>query len=1512
MYQEFKQLNLSAIDKEILEFWEREKIFEKSYEQRDPQNSFVFYEGPPSANGMPGIHHVMARTIKDIFCRFQTLNGKRVERKGGWDTHGLPIELAVEKELGITKEDIGKRISVDEYNAKCKETVMRFKDRWDEVTIKNGYWVDLENPYVTYENEYIETVWFLLKRLYERDYLYKGYTIQPYSPAAGTGLSSHELNMPDTYKNVTDTTVVAMFKAKNTGGGAFLFDDSAEDVRIIAWTTTPWTLPSNTALTVGGNIDYVKIKTQNPYTHAPVSVVLAEKLVSKWFGGKNQPTIESQSTPFKGKELDGIRYEQLMDFGNEIQPLNGKNDAFRVILGDFVTTEDGTGIVHTAPSFGGEDMKVARQNGIGSLTLVDKQGKFVDSVGEFSNRYVKDYKDEVNYVDVNVDISVQLKIEGFAFNVQKYVHTYPHCWRTDKPVLYYPLDSWFIAASKAKERMFELNQTINWKPAATGEGRFGKWLENLQDWNLSRSRYWGIPLPIWRSKDEEILEEKIIGSMSELAAEIEKANKVLGLSQKMPKDLHRPYIDDVVLVSENGQAMYRELDLIDVWFDSGSMPYAQWGLNAEKLKNGDEMPFNSPFEVSYPADFIAEGVDQTRGWFYTLHAIATMAYDSVAFKNVVSNGLVLDKDGKKMSKRLGNAVDPFETLGKFGADATRWYMISAAQPWDNLKFNLDGITEVRNKFFGTLYNTYNFFAMYANVDGFVQDEMNQTPIENRTELDHWILSRLHSLVQSVSEAYDTYEPTQAARAIEKFVDEDFSNWYVRLNRRRFWKGEMSDDKKAAYETMFQCLMVVGQLSSPIAPFFSDWLYRNLTKGIRPKAVENNTPLRHESVHLTDLVKCDNSLINKELEQRMDYAQRISSLILSLRKRERLRVRQPLSRVMLPILDENFITQVEAVKTLILAETNVKKFEYITDTHGVVVKKIKPNFKTLGKTLGGNMRFAQAAIEQLSQDDILKIEKEKTFNLVLNDQLYVLSADDFLITSEDIPGWFVASDGDVTVALDVTLTPELEAEGTARDLVNKIQNIRKDQNFNITDKISVKIERHAAILAAVEQFSDYIKEEVLATDLALVETLSVEKIDLNDSVSLKIEVNLTENDLPLSEKTKEIASLFKQLELDNVERTESTNNTDKFGEAICAFSNDYPNHQKSGYLLIGVKNNGDLTGLKVTDKLLLDLAAIRNNGQILPQPAMTVTPYSFPDGDVAVVEVQPSFLPPVRYKGKIWIRTGPSKAVANETEERQLTEKRASSARTFDALPCFDSRLEDLNTLSFLQSYLPYAIDKETLQENNRPLKHKMASLRMFDLKNDRPTNVGVLTFGLDPRNYFNGCYIQYIRFGGTKMTDSVEAEKEFRGNLMAMLGEVDTFISNNIIQGRPMLVSALREKSVFNYPNRAIRELLMNAMMHRDYESNSPIRFYEFSDRIEIQNPGYLYGEANARNFPNINAYRNPIVAEMMKNLGYVNRFNVGIKMAKDELSKNGNPEPTFDLTLETNFLAIIYKNEEF
>ena len=1094
MYKEFKHLNLPEIDKEILKFWDDEKIFEKSVNQRNPNNAFVFYEGPPSANGLPGIHHVMARATKDIFCRFQTINGKRVERKGGWDTHGLPIELSVEKELGITKEDIGKKISIDEYNQKCRETVMRYKDVWDDITRKMGYWVDLQNPYITYENDYIESVWSLLQKLYKKDLMYKGYTIQPYSPAAGTGLSSHELNMPGTYKDVTDTTVVAMFKVKSGKDTNWLFDTADEDVRISAWTTTPWTLPSNTALTVGPKIEYVKIKTHNPYTHAAVSVIVAEKLVSKWFGGKNQPVVEHISAHFRGEKLSGIRYEQLLPYA---QPTDG--DAFKVITGDFVTTEDGTGVVHTAPSFGADDMKVGRANGIGSLTLVDKQGKFGDNVGEFSGRYVKDYKDDPNYVSVDVDISVKLKLEGNALNVQKYVHTYPHCWRTDKPILYYPLDSWFIRASKVRKKMVALNKTINWKPQSTGEGRFGKWLENLQDWNLSRSRYWGIPLPIWRTEvGKGELVEKCIGSVKELEKEIKKANNTLCLNQSVPKDLHRPYIDDIVLISDDGRPMRRELDLIDVWFDSGAMPYAQWHYPFENKKK---------FKENFPADFISEGVDQTRGWFYTLHAIAAMVYGKVAFKNVVSTGLVLDKNGQKMSKRLGNAVDPFETIGRYGADATRWYMMSNAQPWDNLKFDLEGIFEVRNKFFGTLYNTYNFFALYANVDGFVQDETNQTPIAKREELDRWILSKLNSLIVDVTTAYEDYDPTAAARAMEKFVDEHFSNWYVRLSRRRFWKGEMSEDKKMAYETMYECLMVVGQLASPIAPFFSDWLYKNLTENLRDKAIEINSPLRHASVHLTDLTKANPDFIDKDLEESMDYAQRISSLILSVRKKEKIRVRQPLTRALLPILNDGFEAHVRRVQDLITAETNIKTLEFIKDTSGIVTKKIKPNFKILGKKLGGDMKIGQTAIESLSQEDIKVIEKSGVYNLTVNEKNYALTLEDFVITSEDIPGWQVANDGEVTVALDINLNDALIAEGTARDLVNRIQNLRKDKNFDITDRINISIEKNEAINAAVQNFNHYIKNETLADTLNLVETgnFGGEEVSLNDEVVLNMRV-----------------------------------------------------------------------------------------------------------------------------------------------------------------------------------------------------------------------------------------------------------------------------------------------------------------------------------------------------------------------------------------------------------------------
>ncbi|MEI6412208.1 MAG: isoleucine--tRNA ligase, partial [Bacteroidota bacterium] len=1112
MYREFKHLNLPAIDAEMLQFWEDEKIFEKSVDQRPTDRSFVFYEGPPSANGKPGIHHVMARTVKDVFCRYQTLKGFRVDRKGGWDTHGLPIELQVEKELGITKEDIGKKISVDEYNQACRTTVMRYKDLWDDITRKMGYWVDLDNPYITFHNEYIETCWWLLKRLYDKGLLYKGYTIQPYSPAAGTGLSSHELNMPGTYQDVTDTTIVAMFKVKNSPDAAFLFGSNDEDVRILAWTTTPWTLPSNTALTVGPNIQYVKIKTQNPYTKADVSVVMAEALVSKWFGGKNQPEIIEQSAPFSGQSMFGIRYEQLLPY---VQPTDG--DAFKVITGDFVTTEDGTGVVHTAPSFGADDMRVARQHGIGSLTLVDKQGKFVDEVGEFGGRYVKDYKNEPNYQSVDVDIAIKLKTEGYAFNVQKYVHPYPHCWRTDKPVLYYPLDSWFIKASAMKERMAELNKTINWKPESTGTGRFGQWLENLQDWNLSRSRYWGVPLPIWRTADGT--EEICISSVEELKKHVQEANSLThtrafqeartqdeidaiiegyNTAMKPEFDLHRPYIDQIVLVSPTtGKPMYRETDLIDVWFDSGSMPYAQWGLDPEKIKNGDDRPFKTPFETSYPASFIAEGVDQTRGWFYTLHAIAVMCFDSVAFKNVVSNGLVLDKNGNKMSKTKGNVVDPFETIDEYGADATRWYLLANASPWDNLKFDLGGILETRNKFFGTLFNTYNFFALYANLDRWTMDEQNVMPYSQRTELDRWIISKLYSVVAEYRAAMDDYEPTKAARAVETFVDEHLSNWYVRLARRRFWRGDLSDDKLAAYQTLFECLTVISQLSSSLAPFFSDWLYRNLTAPIREQAKQHNTPLRHDSIHLTDLTEPDPSKVDKDLETRMEYAQRICSLALSIRKKEKLRVRLPLQKILLPVLDEAFIQQVDGVKDLILSEINVKEIEYITDASGLLKKGAKANFKTLGAKLGKDMKAAADLIAAFSNEDINALEKSGALNVTINGNAYTLTPEDMIVSTEDLPGWKVASDGALTVALDVNMTDELLAEGTARDLVNRIQNLRKEKDFSVTDRIRVTLEKHAAIVDAVQQFGEYIKAEVLAESLIMSDSVGGEKIELND-------------------------------------------------------------------------------------------------------------------------------------------------------------------------------------------------------------------------------------------------------------------------------------------------------------------------------------------------------------------------------------------------------------------------------
>ena len=1083
-YNEYKSLNLPDIDREVRSFWENNDIFNKSIAERADGQPFVFYEGPPSANGLPGIHHVMARAIKDLFCRYHTMKGERVERKGGWDTHGLPIELSVEKELGITKEDIGKKISIDDYNHACRKTVLRYKDQWDELTRRIGYWVDLEHPYITYENDYIESVWNLLQILYKKGLLYKGYTIQPFSPAAGTGLSSHELNMPGTYKEVSDTSIVALFEVIRDDRSAFLFDTETEDVRIAAWTTTPWTLPSNTALTVGKNIDYVKIKTNNPYTDMPMSIVIASVLAPNWVGGKTKAPILEQSASFKGSGLADIRYHQLFPYGI---PTDG--DAFKVLIGDFVTTEDGTGVVHTAPSFGADDMRVARANGIGSLTLVDKQGKFTDQVGEFAGRYVKDYTDDPNYQNVDIDIAVKLKQENKALNVQKYVHTYPHCWRTDKPVLYYPLDSWFIKSTAAKDRMVALNKTINWKPESTGTGRFGNWLENLQDWNLSRSRYWGIGLPIWRSEDQS--EEICIGSIVELQQEIDKANVALDLHQTVPTDLHRPYIDEITLISATGQPMKRELDLIDVWFDSGSMPYAQWHYPFENQEK---------FKANFPADYIAEGVDQTRGWFFTLHAIATMCFDSVAFKNVVSNGLVLDKNGQKMSKRLGNAVDPFETLDKHGADATRWYMIANANPWENLKFDIEGLEESKRKFFGTLYNTYSFFSLYANVDGFYHQEPS-IALHERPEIDQWILSTLHTLIAGVDKAYAEYEPTVAARLIETFVDENLSNWYVRLCRRRFWKpslnadGTHTVDKIAAYQTLYECLITVSKLMAPLAPFFADWLYRNLNSATGQES--------HDSVHLAYFPISEKATINTGLEERMDYAQRISSLVLSLRKREKLRVRQPLSRILLPVLDEKFITQIDQVKDLILSEVNVKNLEYITDTSGLISKKIKANFKTLGKRLGKDMKAAADLIATFSQDQIRSLEKTNSLILEIKESNYPITLEDVEISSEDLPGWFVANDGSLTVALDTELNDDLRAEGIAREIVNRVQNLRKSSDLQVTDRIHLYLEHTETILPALNLFSDYIKNEVLADDIKLKPLTGVDKTELVEGLAVGI-------------------------------------------------------------------------------------------------------------------------------------------------------------------------------------------------------------------------------------------------------------------------------------------------------------------------------------------------------------------------------------------------------------------------
>lgn len=1135
-YPEYKQLNLSQIGKDVLKYWKDEQIFEKSISTRPENKPYTFYEGPPSANGMPGIHHVMARSIKDIFCRYKTLQGFQVKRKGGWDTHGLPIELAVEKALGITKEDIGIKISVDEYNAACKKEVMRYTDVWNDLTEKMGYWVDLNDPYVTYHNEYIETLWWLLQQMYNKGLLYKGYTIQPFSPAAGTGLSSHELNQPGTYKMVKDTTVVAQFKAIRNEQSEKLFENINSDIHFIAWTTTPWTLPSNTALAVGKGIEYVLVKSFNQYTFEPIFVVLAKDLFGKYFSEKNaELKIEEYKAgdknipfeilkSFKGADLAGMRYEQLLPYA---KPEDG--DAFKVIVGDFVTTEDGTGIVHIAPSFGADDFRVAKQNGIGSLTLVDKRGRFVEAVTDFANEFVKeDYlsaeekeiernkQSRDKYLSVDERISIKLKTENKAFKVEKYEHTYPHCWRTDKPVLYYPLDSWFIKTTALKERMVELNKEINWKPESTGTGRFGNWLENLVDWNLSRSRYWGTPLPIWRTEDSA--EERCIGSVQELkeairaainsealtADEKTKLSVILTQYENNTFDLHRPYVDDIILVSAKGKKMYRETDLIDVWFDSGAMPYAQWGLDMDKVAAGDKHPFASGWDGAYPADFIAEGVDQTRGWFFTLHAISSLLFDSVAYKNVVSNGLVLDKNGNKMSKRLGNAVDPFETIEKFGPDATRWYMISNAAPWDNLKFDLEGLQEVQRKFFGTLYNTYAFFALYANIDKFEIDEETITPVKDRPELDRWIISSLHSLIKDVEESYENYEPHRAARFIQTFVDENLSNWYVRLARRRFWRGEMTDDKKSAYETLFECLTVCAQLMSPVAPFFADWMYKNLTDGIRVKAKENNTSLQEQSIHLSSWTKANETLIDLGLNESMQLAQNISSMILSLRKKVNINVRQPLQKVLIPILDEQFETKVERVKSLILSETNIKELTYLKDTEGFIKKKIKPNFKLLGAKVGKDMKEVAAEIGAFGQEEISSLEKQG--RITLKTGSYELLAEEVEIIADDIPGWLVNVMGNLTVALDVNISEELREEGIAREFVNRIQNIRKDKGFEVTDRINVVVAENEFIKGSINNNLNYICAEILANKLEFVQDLITnEKVEINEKeINISIE------------------------------------------------------------------------------------------------------------------------------------------------------------------------------------------------------------------------------------------------------------------------------------------------------------------------------------------------------------------------------------------------------------------------
>jgi isoleucyl-tRNA synthetase len=1084
---------MPELEKEIGTQWLNEKIFEKSIEIREGQADFVFYEGPPSANGMPGIHHVISRTLKDMVCRYKTMKGFKVNRKAGWDTHGLPVELGVEKELGITKEDIGTKISVEEYNQKCREAVVRFKDKWDEITRKMGYWVDLENPYVTYHNNYIESLWWCLKELHKKGYLYKSVSIQPYSPAAGTGLSSHELNQPGCYKDVKDTSATVMFRL--LPNSIIQAEKPELPVYVMAWTTTPWTLPSNLGLTLGPNINYALVKTLNPYTHELQYVVLAEALLGKYFKTEAEDldfeswTAEQKLIPYKviglykGSELEGLRYEQLFTFDSNKAELSG-GDPFRLICGDFVTTEDGTGIVHTAPAFGADDYRAGQKNNLGILVLVDREGKFIEGTGPYSGRYVKNYKSEKDYEDVNVDICVELKKRGQAFKVEKYEHNYPHCWRTDKPIIYYPLDAWFIRTTAVKDRMVELNKTIQWKPKSTGEGRFGNWLENMVDWNLSRSRYWGTPLPVWRTADGS--EEICCGSIDEIKQHLHDESP-----EKDLKDVHKPYIDQVILKSSTGEKMYREPDLIDVWFDSGAMPYAQWHFPFEKDAAGTS---DKPYPKAFPADFIAEGVDQTRGWFYTLHALGVLLFDSVAYKTVVSNGLVLDKNGNKMSKRLGNVVDPFTTINQYGADATRWYLVTNASPWDSLKFDMKGIEESQRKLFNTLFNTYSFFSLYANVDGFRFAEKN-IPLQDRPEMDQWIISSLNSLILKCIEYFDDYEPTKAGRAIDEFVDEHLSNWYVRLCRRRFWKGEYEQDKISAYQTLYECMITLCKLMAPISPFFPDWLYQQLN------AVTQQS--EQISVHLCDYPQAELSNIQIDLEEEMKWAQEASSLILSLRKKANIKVRQPLQKVLIPAMNAKLQEQIQAVEEIIKSEVNIKEIEFIAANNQLIRKKVKANFKELGAKMGTRMKEVAQAITLMSQEDISLLEINSSFDLSLGQENVTILIQDVEISSDDIPGMLVGNKGMLTVALDIQISPELEEEGLAREFVNKVQKIRKDNDFALTDRIQVVIEVHEMLKSALNNFNSYICTEILADKLDFSSEIQHgTEIEVNDQ-SLKI-------------------------------------------------------------------------------------------------------------------------------------------------------------------------------------------------------------------------------------------------------------------------------------------------------------------------------------------------------------------------------------------------------------------------